>query len=451
LISKQYPQEFRLMATTRNEALSDSEFAFVTESIIPEAEYAYRFAIGMAGLTPELAFLELKKIFQNLQPDIKRWSHQPQTNIRAEIIGRIYAVLDPDTKNKMDSVSLKILLKLNWKHRLAVVSCDLIELTLAEIGEKTNLSLLEVEQNLIQGRKKILGPLGQKCSDEFLRDIFVNSADADQDPGSSGLEQIADSQNDPATVLVRLRGEMQNDLQNFSLTPEQIEELINTVEPQDVRVTLELAQIQEAERSELLSSLKRRISILALISVIVFVIAYQYYKPDRSLKFEPLRHLTFETIAMMEDPQGRLDLAFGDRANDREKIINRMTEVEDFFVGSPDFTASPRVPQLDSARWFITGATVMDYESVKIGLVRFESNNGMDEPIFFYAFEGNLEDIAPKANEASMIQANGGRQYLAYGSDQLNFIFWQSDSKMVYVLVGAHSVQDLIDQDNSGG
>jgi hypothetical protein len=439
------------MATTRNEALSDSEFAFVTESIIPEAEYAFRFAIGMGGLTPELAFLELKKIFQHLQPDIKQWSHQPKTSIRTEIIGRIYDVLDPDTKNEMDSDSLKILLKLNWKQRIAVLSCDLMELTRGEIGEKTGLSSLEVEQNLIQGRKKILGPLGQKCSDEFLRDVFVSSAEAESAAGSSDVQQIKESSNDPAAVLVRLRGQMQNDLQVFCLTPEQTEELVNTVEPQDVRVTIELAQIQEAERSELLSSLKRRISILALISLAVFVIAYQYYKPDHSLKFEPLRHLTFETIAMLEDPQGRLDLAFGDRANDGEPTLNRMSEVDDFFVGSPDFSASPRVPQLDSARWFITGATVMDYESVKIGLVRFESNTGVDEPIFFYAFKGKLEDIAPKANEASMIQANGGRQYLAYGSDQLNFIFWQSDSNMVYVLVGAHSVQDLIDQDNSGG
>ena len=115
---------------------------------------------------------------------------------------------------------------------------------------------------------------------------------------------------------------------------------------------------------------------------------------------------------------------------------NEIGEIKDFFKNNPDLAYTHKVLSLPPA-WEPDGASVIDYEVAKVGVVQYH-NKETQEKLFHFAYPGDLSDL-PEAETGN----KRGLIYQTYSSDSLNLIAWKSAPTVVSIMAGRRSAEEL--------
>lgn len=155
--------------------------------------------------------------------------------------------------------------------------------------------------------------------------------------------------------------------------------------------------------------------------------------PNKQRKFEALEYLGYESLALDEEPEGRLDLP-----------SQELEEISQYLGAYPNLDFKPLVMKPIGKGWDPEGATVIDYEVAKVAVVKYR-NTELKENIYHYSFAGELKTL-PKSEPGNY----RGLVFQTYASDQLNIIAWQQESGMICFLVGRRSAPELANLARTG-
>ena len=229
-----------------------------------------------------------------------------------------------------------------------------------------------------------------------------------------------------------MRGRLQLSLQSYYLKDDEISALKSYVQDPAVKATQENAKIEALGRGEVVSTLLRR---LALIAIAVAAVAFGVWKfgPRREATFKPLEFLGYEALALEEDPRDRLDLPSGD-----------MKEIRQYLAAYPGLEFKPKVMKTMPADWKPEGATIIDYEIAKVALVQFASTTSK-EKLFHFSYAGELKDLPP-AEPGNM----RGLIFQTYSSDDLNLVAFEGPKGVVSILAGRRSAPELAEMALNG-
>ncbi len=223
----------------------------------------------------------------------------------------------------------------------------------------------------------------------------------------------------------KVRGALQLGLQSFYLRESEKIHLRALVQDQTVRETQEARKIDEVGRREVVSRVSRWTAVLALLVIVGGILYYVFRSPARE-KFVPVVNLSYEAMAMIEDPEGRLLFP-----------STSIEEITKYLNASRNLGFSPLVLKSFSQSWVPEGATIIDYEVAKIAVVEYK-NTESKEKLFHFAFKGTLSDL-PKAEPGNY----RGLIYQTYSSDKINIIAWQHKKDVISFLVGRRSAPEL--------
>jgi len=217
----------------------------------------------------------------------------------------------------------------------------------------------------------------------------------------------------------QLRGRLQLAMQEIELNEDQLMRINSLVEAPDVRHTQEVQKIAEVERNVWWSTLRRRAFIIVVICIGVFGVVYFNTAPNRLADFQPLEVLSYEALAFHEDHVDRIALPSGE-----------LSDIRDYFKRDPSLGFQPAVLSRLPAEWQPIGATIIDYEVVKVTAVMFVHHRTGDSMMHF-AMPGQLADL-PSTDSGNY----RGLIYQAYTQEGIqNFIAWQQGAGVLGVLV----------------
>ena len=222
-----------------------------------------------------------------------------------------------------------------------------------------------------------------------------------------------------------LRGRLQLGLQSYFLKEGELAELRSYVQDPSVTATIENVQIESMGRGEVVSTLLRRLALVALAAGLVAGLVWKFGRSHEQT-FKPLEYLGYEALAMEEDPGERLNLPSQD-----------LKEIRQYLSSYPGLDFKPIVMKTLPTVWEPDGATVIDYEIAKVAVIQY-GNTTSKEKLFHFSYAGELGDL-PKAESGNM----RGLIFQTYSSDELNLIGWQSAQGVVSLLVGRRSAPEL--------
>ena len=160
------------------------------------------------------------------------------------------------------------------------------------------------------------------------------------------------------------------------------------------------------------------------IALIILGVAARYFQQGQGVEAKVIEWLGYETLAIEEDPQ-RLDFPSSNTA-----------EIRSYFAEHRGLNFQHHLLRTPSA-WQPRGASVIDYDSMLVTVVRYEAINS-DDFVMHYSFRGQADNLsAPPAHTADDFT------YHSYASDELNIIAW-SQGQSVAVLVGRLGTKDLV-------
>jgi hypothetical protein len=222
-----------------------------------------------------------------------------------------------------------------------------------------------------------------------------------------------------------MRGRLQLSLQSYYLKEDEVQSLKAFVQDPAVKATQENAKIDALGRGEFMSTLIRRLALVAIAAAAIGFVVWKF-GPRGEAKFKPLEFLGYEALALEEDPRDRLDLPSGD-----------MKEIRQYLAAYPGLEFKPKVMKTMPADWKPEGATIIDYEIAKVALVQFVNTNSK-EKLFHFSYAGELKDL-PQAEPGNM----RGLIFQTYSSDDLNLVAFEGPKGVVSILAGRRSAPEL--------
>ncbi|MDB2447461.1 hypothetical protein N9W79_02420 [bacterium] len=249
-------------------------------------------------------------------------------------------------------------------------------------------------------------------------------------------------------------GRLQNALEGQFLNEDQSLALRGHV--QDMK---ELSAVEEEEIERLGAANKlRTLTKNAVLYGVLLFIGYQIagaFMPEKVVKFDPLESFTYETLALEENLEERIDLK-----------TDSIDDVKEFLKNYPSLKAKGTTISVPS-RWTVEGASVIDYEVAKISVVAFtkaipgqmdeitEEREEFDEsgeplPTRSVTTKVQSKDILvqysffSETNRFPEFESakQGNLEYYAFESDKLNMIMWKKDNNY-NVLVGRITPVDM--------
>lgn len=202
--------------------------------------------------------------------------------------------------------------------------------------------------------------------------------------------------------------------------------LRNLMQNDQLRETMEASEIQEVERSEIVSNVVRRATITALVLGLIGAAIY-VFMPTATEKINVIEYVGYEAVAMEEDPDGRINLPTSD-----------LEEIRQFVSQVPGLSFKPQVLRPLSG-WIPEGVSIIDYEVTKVIAVMYKSPERNNEHLHNFMFAGTLTKIPYAGEEADY----RGIRYRVYASEKLNMLVWQMSPEMVGVLAGHRSAPEL--------
>lgn len=235
----------------------------------------------------------------------------------------------------------------------------------------------------------------------------------------------APGQEDVPGHFQSMRGRLQLAMQSYYLKENELTDLRSLVQDPSVKATQENIRIDQLGRGEMLSSLMRRLALVAVAALAIGGLVWKF-GPKHEQKFKPLEFLGYEALAMEEDPRDRLDLPSSD-----------MKEIRQYLAAYPGLDFKPKVLKSVPPEWKAEGATIIDYEIAKVALVQF-ANAQSKEKLFHFSYAGELKDLPP-AEPGNM----RGLIFQTYSSDDLNLIAFEGPPGLVSIIAGRRSAPEL--------
>lgn len=220
-------------------------------------------------------------------------------------------------------------------------------------------------------------------------------------------------------------GQLQLQMQGYYVGGEQLTELHDLIETPDLRKTHELQQIEKMGRQEFYANIRRRL-VLVLFILGLGYFGYGYVKPAEIPAFSPLELVTYEAVAMMEEPMQRLALTTNDDL-----------EIKEYLSNDPQIKFDPVNLNPGSSEWIAQGASIIDYDTLHMAVTEYHLSAG-NETVFLFQAEGNLKSL-PAAEPGNF----DGLIYQAYESEFFNVIAWNAPGDSIGYLVGRMSAPDL--------
>ena len=184
---------------------------------------------------------------------------------------------------------------------------------------------------------------------------------------------------------------------------------------------------QDKVKSDAESGLRKerlRNYLIVGIGLIILGVAARYFQQGQDVEAKVIEWLGYETLAIEEDPQ-RLDFPSSNTA-----------EIRSYFANHRGLNFQHHLLRTPSA-WQPRGASVIDYDSMLVAVVRYEDINS-DDFVLHYSFRGKADNLS-----ASPENTVDDFTYRSYASDELNMIAWSQDQS-VAVLVGRLGTEDLV-------
>jgi hypothetical protein len=235
------------------------------------------------------------------------------------------------------------------------------------------------------------------------------------------------AENDNKELLQKFtlkRGHLQLKLQELFLAEPTLIELRSYVLDKSIQATQEVVQIEQFGRREKSIQFLRKIGFTLLGIGLVGWGAWKF-TPRTTQPFRPLEYLGFEALMLEESKEERLNLP-----------TNEISDIKDFFKNNPDLNYTHKVLSVPEV-WEPDGASVIDYEVEKVGIVQYHHKE-TQEKLFHFSFPGELSDL-PKAETGNM----RGLLFQTYSSDSLNLIAWKSSPNVVSILAGRRAAPEL--------
>lgn len=261
---------------------------------------------------------------------------------------------------------------------------------------------------------------------EYLDGELQGSAHTQFQNAIRGKEQLAEA-------FQAARGKFQVGMGNIVAGEPLKHKLRNLAQDDQIRETIEASEIQDIERAESWSNIRRR-GTMAVIACGLIGAAIYAFMPATKAKINAIEYLGYEAVAMEEDPDGRLNLP----TNDYEDVRQ--------FVGQvPGLAFKPQLLR-PLTGWVPEGASVIDYEVLKVVAVMYKSPERNGEYLHHFMVPGAMTDLPFKGEEADY----RGLRYRVYASDKLNMLVWQFAPDMVGVLAGHRSAPELAELARAG-
>ncbi len=205
------------------------------------------------------------------------------------------------------------------------------------------------------------------------------------------------------------------------------------IQDDQIRETIEASEIQDIERSEFWSNLRRRVALTTIAVLVIGGLVYTFMPRTRD-KINPIEYVGYEAVAMEEDPDGRINLP-----------TNDPQEVKQFISQVPGLAFKPQ-PLRALAGWVPEGVSIIDYEVMKVVAVMYKSPERNGEHLHYFMLPGAMKDMPYQGEEADY----RGIRYRVYASDKMNMLVWQFAPDMVAVLAGHRSAPELAELARSG-
>ncbi len=257
--------------------------------------------------------------------------------------------------------------------------------------------------------------LGEYLDEELAPEM---KAKMDQWLQEAGNQNLLDQ-------FVQKRGQLQIKLQELTLSESVLLELRGFAQDRSVQATQEVVHIEQFGRREGSSQFVRKM-VLGVIALGLGLFLVWRFAPRSGPTFKPLEYLGFEALMLEESKEERLNLP-----------TNEINEIRQFFSSNPDLSFAFKVLKDIPDSWEPDGASVIDYEIEKVGVVQYHHKE-TSEKLFHFSYKGELSDL-PKAETGNMRSL----VFQTYSSDSLNLIAWQSAPSVTSILVGRRSAPEL--------
>ena len=255
-------------------------------------------------------------------------------------------------------------------------------------------------------------------TDEETREIFaLDSAEALTEKTAQIHQKLAKDGDFDA-----LKPQIQELFRNATLSSSQRNKLRDLILP---GFDAQAAQAKVSGDAE--SGLKKerwRNYLIVGLSLLVFGIAARYFQQGQDVEAKVIEWLGYETLAIEEEPQ-RLNFPSSDSA-----------EIRSYFANHRGLNFQPQLLRIP-ARWQPRAASVIDYDSILVTVVKYEAR-GSDDFVMHYSFRGKADNLSAAAESTA-----DDFTYRSYASDELNMIAW-SQGQAIAVLVGRLGTKELV-------
>lgn len=221
------------------------------------------------------------------------------------------------------------------------------------------------------------------------------------------------------------RGQLQIGMQKIYVDDQLNHKLHVLVEDDAARANHEAEDIDTFSKSEGLGKFLRAAVLASVIGGVCGFI-YKQFGPESQPAFSALDSLVYESLVLIEDPDGRIDFP-----------TSNLDELANYFSKYPDLGFLPKKIASPGNQWVPQGGSVIDYEVQKILMAQFGNPKSLDK-MFIYLFEGSLKDL-PSSDKGN----HKGLLYQTYSSEFFNVVAWQLDDDVLGMIVGSRSGADL--------
>ncbi len=410
-------------------------FNIYSERFCSEADFAYRFCMAVT-LNKKESHRITHDAFKKVSASLAQCANDTYPGMSLVILCARGILSDGEIKpGKLDdldpAVSDLAHIK-DRKARLALVAADICGFNHAEIATLLTGSpeaTKEAEQLLSSARETFYGNRKQSISPVVWSWLAEAVDDNIPDGLADEFEQIrkATTAFDSIAAVFRLRrGQLQLAVQNFQLSPADIEKLKTMVASPDIRHTQEAVKIEEISAFEANRHLLRQLAFAA--AVLAVVVAVVYKSAPRKPVLNTLEVLSYESLALVEDGKDRLDLP-----------TDNLDEVKEYLASYPELGFKPKVLTSKSTGLQVEGASVLDYDPTKVAVVIYADPNRHDR-ILHFTLAGQTSEL-PKAEPGNF----QGLIYQTYASDTLNMIAWNPAPGVLAIAAGSRGATELAD------
>ncbi len=268
----------------------------------------------------------------------------------------------------------------------------------------------------------------QLGDEEFLYSFLQDYQDEEltQDEKQRFESLLGKQKSDLMRRYAEARGNFQIAFNAFGITPDEQHQLRCLIEDDVARAGHEVVGIKRIEGLVHRTNMLRAIAFVAVVFGL-FCLVYYYLAPDSRQPFHALEYLAYEAELMIDDDE-RLTLPSSSFA-EIEAYINRYPDL--------DFVPAPLAP-LEGEKWNLDGATVIDYEIAKIGVIQYSHVSDRSDKMFFFQYRGKLNEL-PRSEQGKIDKFT----YQSYADSKVNIVAWQASPETVGMMIGSHGAAEL--------